>query len=114
MAQNYINSGEVLEYTVPAATTIASGDGVLIGDVVGVALGGGTTGDVIQVKISGAFTMAKKTGTGTAIAQGAKAYWDAADKKVTGSDASGANKHIGYGVVASVNADTTSQVKLLG
>lgn len=111
MAQNYINSGKVFEYTVPAATTIASGAPVFLGSsILGVALEGGTTGAVLQVDTEGVWELPKNTGTGTAIAQGAKAYWDNTAKKVTGVATD--NTHIGYGYKASANGDATAQIKL--
>lgn len=111
MAQNYINSGKTFEYTVPASTTITAGQPVFMGsNILGVALGGGTTGDVIQVSTCGAWQLPKNTGAGTAIAQGAKAYWDNTAKKVTGVATS--NTHIGYGYVASVDGDAFAQIKL--
>lgn len=111
MAQNYIFSGDVFEYTVPASTTIASGDGVLIGDVFGVALGGGTTGAVIQVMTEGVFTLPKTTGA--AISVGAKVYWDNTTKKITATDASGANKLAGYAYAAELSSAATVKVKLI-
>lgn len=110
MAQNYINSGDVFEYTVPSATTIVSGQPVFIGSILGVALGAGTAGQLIQVKTSGVFTLPKATGTGSAIAQGARAFWDNTAKKVTGVATD--NTHIGYGYVASANNADLAQIKL--
>lgn len=111
MAQNYINSGDTFEYVVPASTTIAAGQPVFIGsNLLGVALGSGTTGQTIQVKTCGAWTLPKATGAGTAIAQGGKAYWDNTAKLVTGVATS--NTHIGYGYTASATGDATAQIKL--
>lgn len=109
MAQNYIEPGDVFEYTVPASTTIASGDGVIIGDTFGVALGKGVTGDVIAVSVCGVYTLPKATG---AISVGAKVYWDASAKKITATDASGANKLAGYAFASELSAATTVRVKL--
>lgn len=110
MAQNYIEPGDVFEYTVPASTTIASGEGVIMGDAFGVALRGGTTGAVLPVKVTGVFTLPKATGT--AISYGAKVYWDATNKRITATDASGVNKLAGYAFGAELSAATTVKVKL--
>lgn len=110
MAQNFIQDGDVFEYTVPSSTTIASGEGVIMGDAFGVALKGGTTGDVLPVKVSGVFTLPKTTGA--AINYGQKVYWDATNKKITATDASGANKLCGYAFGAEISGATTCKVKL--
>lgn len=109
MAQNYINSGDVFDYTVPASTTIASGDVVIMaaGGAVGVALGGGTTGDVIPVKTCGVFEVAKLTTSGNVFAQGAKVYHDGTTATIVDTD-----EFIGYAYTAAIQADTVVEVKL--
>lgn len=111
MAQNYINSGEVFEYTVPSSTTIASGDVVVmaVGGASGVALGSGTEGDQIRVKTCGVFTVPKLTTSGNLFAIGAKVYYDTSAKKATSDDT---KEFIGYAYAAAILAATTVQVKL--
>lgn len=75
MATNYVQPGEVIPYTVPADTTIASGDVVKVGQTLGVALSGGTTGDVLQIAISGVFTVPKVSAA--VIKAGEALTWDA-------------------------------------
>jgi predicted RecA/RadA family phage recombinase len=108
MAQNYIESGEVLDYTVPSGATVTSGTPVIVGELVGVALGSGTEGQVVAVKFDGVFEFPKATG---AITQGAKAYWDATASKVTATEAS--NKLIGYAWKAELSAATTVRVRMV-
>ena len=78
MAQNYVNSCERMEIT--AGATIASGDGVLVGNVFGVALGKGVSGDKIVLATEGVFILPKAA---VGITQGAKLYWDATNKVLT-------------------------------
>jgi len=110
MANNFIQPGDVLDYT--CAGTVTSGTPFLMGTVLAVPLKSGVSGDVIPVQVTGVFTFTKGTGSGTAIALGGLAYWDDSAKKVTGA-ASG-NTAIGYGVIAAANADATCTVKLKG
>ena len=66
--------------TITAGATITSGDGVLVGNVFGVALGSGVSGDKIVLATEGVFILPKATG---AISQGAKLYWDGTSKVLT-------------------------------
>lgn len=109
MAQNYINSGDTFEYTIPSATTIVSGDVVVMGGVVGIALGGGTETEEIRVRTQGVFTVSKLTTSGNSFAIGARVYYDTTAKKAT-SDAT--KTFIGYAYEAEIQAATTVDVLL--
>jgi predicted RecA/RadA family phage recombinase len=71
------------------------GQVVVVGDLIGVAKGAGTTGDLVIVDLEGVFTLPKATPE-TWGTQGAKLYYDATAKKVTTDDDSGNNPQIGY------------------
>lgn len=73
MANNFVQPGNVLPYTVPAATTITSGQVVKAGNILGVALSGGTAGDVIQLGF-GVFTVPKVSAA--VIKAGESLTWD--------------------------------------
>ena len=107
--KNFVQNGEVLTYMVPSSTTIASGDAVLVGDMLGVAQTGGTTGDKITLALEGVFTLPKTANQ--AYAQGVTLYWDNSAKKIT-STASG-NKQVGWAWDAAANSDATCTVKLM-
>jgi predicted RecA/RadA family phage recombinase len=107
MAQNLIQEGERLDYVVPAATTITSGQGVVVGSFVGVALQTGTTGKTIVVALEGVFQMPKVTG---AVTLGAALYFDNTEKKVTTTV--GSNKFIGFAWTAAASGDATVEVRL--
>lgn len=108
MAQNYVESGDVLDYTAGSGETITSGDLIIKGEIIGVALGSATEGVVVAVKTKGVFTLPKATG---AITLGAKVYWDATNGNVT-TTASG-NTLIGAAWAAQASGDTTVKVRLI-
>jgi len=107
--KNFVQEGCVVTLTAPYDRL--SGQGALVGALFGVAVGDVLSGAEQEFALDGVFKLDKSTGAGTAVAQGAKAYWDNSAKKVTGV-ASG-NTHIGYGIVASVDGDTSAVIKLL-
>lgn len=107
MAQNYVESGDVLDYTAGSGETITSGDLIIKGDIIGVALGDAVEGEVVAVKCGGVFTLPKATG---AITLGAKVYWVAADSNVS-TTASG-NTLIGAAWGAQASGDATVKVRL--
>lgn len=73
MATNYIKPGEVMPYTIPSSTTITSGQVVKAGNILGVALSGGSAGDVIQLGF-GVFTAPKVSAA--VIKAGESLTWD--------------------------------------
>lgn len=107
MAQNYVESGDVLDYTAGSGETINSGDLVIKGDIIGVALGKATEGQTVAIRCEGVFTLPKATG---AITLGAKVYWVTADSNVS-TTASG-NTLIGVAWGAQASGDTTVKVRL--
>lgn len=115
MATNLIAKGEVFDYTVPAATTIVSGDPVLINDTFGIALIDGVTDDVIPVQVEGVFEIAKRVhATTAAISQGDWVYWDATNSVIDNTSTSGANKAIGRAYKSAASTASTVQVSLEG
>lgn len=103
MAQNYIESGEVLDWTATAATT--SGQVVVIGAMVGVAMGDAAIGEVVAVRLKGVYEVPKATG---AITLGAKVYWNGTSATATATD----NTFMGYAWTAQISADTVVRVVL--
>jgi predicted RecA/RadA family phage recombinase len=109
--KNYVQKGDVLDYTVPAETEIASGDIVKAGSLIGIAATDGVAGDVIAVNLCGVFEVGKETG---AVTVGAPLYFKASTGKATTDDESDANALMGYAFSAQSSGDTTVKVKLLG
>lgn len=88
MAKNYEQPGRVLDYVNNGAAAIVSGQPVVVGAVIGVALSDIPVGATGSVQVEGVFSLPKKTGT--AIAQGAALVFKAASKDFTvGAPASG-------------------------
>jgi len=89
----YISDGRYLDYT--ASSDVAAGDVIVAGELVGVAVGPIAAGRTDGLCVDGVVDFAKATGSGTAVSEGAKVYWDAGNKVATTSDGGGANRYIG-------------------
>jgi predicted RecA/RadA family phage recombinase len=105
--KNFVQEGDYLDITAPAE--IESGEGVLIGDLFGVAVTDIANGAKGVLAVKGVYSIAKVTSDGGAAAW-APAYWDATAKKVTGV-ASG-NVQVGLFTEANLTADATARVLL--
>ena len=103
--KNYHSNGRTL--VTIAAAIIASGDLVIVGQVVGVAVTSVAEGEEATLHTEGVFELPKAAG---AIAQSAKAYWSATDQNVT-TTATG-NTYIGIAWDAAAASDTTVNIKL--
>lgn len=83
--QNFIQKGESLTVTAPAA--VSAGDGVKVGQLFGVAINDAASGDDVVIVREGVFNLPKK-GTDD-ISQGDLLYWDNSNKYLTLTSASG-------------------------
>ena len=110
MARNFIAVGDVL--AVVATAPITSGSAQLVGDLLGVAEGNANIGDTVSVMVEGVFAIKKKPAT--AVAQGVKLYWDAANSQIDITDNAAANKWIGWAYSNSIASAATVNVRLLG
>jgi predicted RecA/RadA family phage recombinase len=72
MANNYVSSGDVVQFT--AGADIAAGDVVVVGQSLGVALVDIATGETGSVAMRGIFTVPKVSAA--VIAQGESLVWD--------------------------------------
>lgn len=104
--KNYIQDGNVINYTVPAGG-VTSGDAVQIGEIVGVAVTDGDEGDIIAVQLTGVFELPKVTGT--AFAAGDVLYLNT-DGKLTATATD--NPVAGKCWAAAASADTVALVRL--
>jgi len=80
MAQNYIQDGDILEI-VNGSTAITSGSPVVVGSVVGIALGDIAANGEGRVQVCGVFEVGKTASL--AISQGDKVYFNTSTKLVT-------------------------------
>lgn len=106
--KNYKGKGETLEVTAPY--NVASGAGVLVGAIFGVAVMAALATESVNISRLGEFTLVKATGVTTTT--GNKAYWDNAAKKIT-SVAAG-NTLVGVFTSTQGSGDTTVDVLLTG
>lgn len=105
--KNYIQDGEAINLVVPAATTYVAGDVVPIGNLTGIAVTGGTTGDTIVVNMCGVYELAKTAPL--AITQGDRLFWNTSTKKVTKTLT---DRPIGVAWADGASADATQLVCL--
>jgi len=104
--KNYVQPGATLTLTAPYA--VASGAGLLVGSVFGVATGTAALGAPVEAQLRGVFDLAKTAGQ--AWTQGAKLYWDDTAKAVTTTV--GTNKLIGVAAQAQAAGDVIGRVLL--
>jgi predicted RecA/RadA family phage recombinase len=114
MATNYVYAGETLEYA-NSGSAIASGDVVVIGNIIGVALVDiAATSGTGTVAIEGVFDLPKVDGA--VIAQGEKLVWDVSAGKFDDGSATPASGDVSVCCVAmegkGVTTGATIQVKL--
>lgn len=105
--QNFIQVGDQIEVVAPAA--LASGEGVVIGGMFGVATTAAASGAPVVLRLRGVVTLPKGSG---ALTQFQKAYWDATNKRVTGTATS--NSLIGTAARPAASGDAIAYVLLDG
>ena len=109
MAKNFLQLGHVMDYT-NQGRALTSGDTVMVGDRIGVALNNIGNKKNGSVQVEGVFDLAKKAAD--ELAQGALVYWDTKAKHITATAAQ--NKLAGYAFVTAKAGDLTVSVKLNG
>lgn len=106
--KNFVQPGDVI--TLAAPYQVASGDGLLVGSIFGIATGNAENGAEVEAKLSGVFDL-KKT-SAQAWTAGALVYWDNTAKECTTTATS--NKLIGTAIAAAGNPSATGRVRLNG
>lgn len=106
--KNFVQKGDTV--TVIAPSDVASGDGVLVGSLFGVATGAALAGAEVEIQTVGVHTMAKVPAQ--VWTQGAPVYWDNAAKNVTTTV--GSNTKIGVALLATANPSAVGTVRLNG
>lgn len=109
MARNYIQPGDVVTVTAPAA--VASGDLVAIGGLAGVAANKAASGEPVEIAMSGVYELPKVSAQAWATV-GLAIYWDAAEKKLTTTATN--NTLVGKNLAAAANPSDTGIVRLNG
>ena len=106
MATNYIMSGEVIDYV--AGSNISSGQTLLIGNRIGVAMNTIANGATGAVRVLGVFTIAKLSTD--VVAAGDLLYWDAGNSRLTTTAST--HKLAGYAFKAAGNGVTTVEISI--
>jgi predicted RecA/RadA family phage recombinase len=106
MANNFVQPGDIVEFTMPEDVT--TGRGVLIGALVGVALVTAASGARANVALSGVFNVTKTSAE--AWAEGAAVYWDDTAKEFTTTATD--NTLAGHAAVAAANPSATGRIRL--
>ena len=106
--KNYVQPGDNL--TLPAPYDVKAGDGVLVGNLFGVATAGAAAGEPVTIVRKGAYDLKKISAQAWAV--GAKVYWNDTAKECT-TVASG-NKLVGAAVNAAADPSDTGMVVLDG
>lgn len=102
---NYVNDGKILSVTAPYA--VASGGGMKIGHLFGVAEDAYASGDTAQILTEGQVDLPKDAST---FAAGDKVYWDDTNKVATSTATS--NICIGAATQAQVTGDAIVRLLL--
>lgn len=103
--RNFVQDGRSLTVTAPAA--VASGELVIVGSIVGVAVADADSGAPVALCTEGVFELPKETPL--VIAQGDTVYWDVANANVDKTDT---NTLIGVATEDAASAATVVRVKL--
>lgn len=106
MTTKYVMSGDVIDYV--AGSAVTSGQVLLIGTRIGVALAAIASGATGAVRMLGIFTIAKLSTD--VVAAGALLYWDNANSRLTVTSAG--NTLAGYATAAAGNGVTTVEISI--
>lgn len=105
--RNHVQPGNVITFT--TAAPVASGDGVEMGALFGVAATDAAIGETFEAAITGVYRLPKADED---IAAGARVYWDAGEGEVTTTEAT--NRPIGAATEAAGPSAVTVAVRLDG
>lgn len=106
--RNFIQQGDII--TVIAPVALSSGQGVLIGNLFGVATTDAVAGGSLELATQGVFTLPKAANI--ALDACARVSWDAANNQIV-APASGMVP-IGTVILAAANGTTSARVRLDG
>ena len=105
--KNYIQPGDVVTLTAPYA--VASGAGLLVGSIFGVAVTAAASAASVEAALTGVFDLAKTSGAAWTV--GARIYWDDTTKSCT-TTAGTTNKLVGVAVADAASGDVVGRVLL--
>lgn len=108
--RNFVQPGDNI--TITATATATSGQGVLVGNLFGIAAGNAKIGEALDLVTVGVFTMPKVSTD--VLAVGDAVFWDDTAKLATADDDTGNNVEIGLAVTAAGNPSGSVNVRLNG
>jgi len=108
--KNYVQPGKTITLTAPYV--VASGDGLLVGSIFGVAAGTAALGEAVEVALVGVYDLKKVASQ--AWASGDKIYWDNAAKQTTKTLTSNTLIGVATEAVAGGATDLIGRVRLNG
>lgn len=108
--KNYVQPGNAITLTAPYA--VASGDGLLVGSIFGVASCTAALGETVEAALVGVFDLTKVGSQ--AWTAGAKVYWDNTNKRCTTVATDNTLIGMATEAVASGAGDTIGRVRLNG
>lgn len=106
--KNYVQPGNTITLTAPY--DVASGDGLLVGAIFGVATGAAVNGDPIEAALVGVFDLTKVGSQAWAV--GDKIYWDDTAKQATKTVTSNTLIGVAIEAVGSGTGETLGRVRL--
>ena len=106
--QNFVQPGNTITLIAPYA--VASGDGLLVGSIFGVAAGSAALGEPVEATLTGVFDITKIGSQAWTV--GAKVYWDNTNKRCTTVATDNALIGAAVEAVASGAGDTIGRVRL--
>ena len=107
--RNYIQAAKTV--TIPAPATVASGEVVIAGSLVGIAAGDAASGALVDVSLEGVFSLPKVSAD--VVTVGLPLYYDAGTDLVTIDDDEGGNPRLGTAVAAAGAGVGSVKVRLV-
>lgn len=108
--KNYVQPGKTITLTAPYA--VASGDGLLVGSIFGIAAGAAALGEPVETAVEGVYDLKKVASQ--AWAAGDKIYWDNTAKNTTKTLTSNTLIGVATEAVAGGATDLIGRVRLNG
>ena len=108
--KNYVQPGNTITLTAPYA--VASGDGLLVGSIFGIASGAAALGEPVETALVGVFDITKIGSQ--AWTAGARIYWDDTNKRSTNVATSNTLIGVATEAVAGGAGDVVGRVRLNG
>ncbi len=108
--KNFVQPGNTITLTAPYA--VASGDGLLVGSIFGIAAGAAALGETVEAALVGVYEL-KKLGS-QAWAVGDRIYWDNTARQTTKVTTSNTLIGVATEAVAGGAGDVVGRVRLNG